>query len=254
MGYIQSNQQTPFIGYPQNQLYNPQDLQYMQDTQKDFQNWGQWQPGMTNVSQWITDPMLTDPTNPNAQSFLNAEQQKLKDYYQRVGTPYEQSQRQAYWEQMGGQHYGGIIAPEDPWSPFPGFPGYNKKFEQPGSPWGDLNSMGISSAYGMPAWQQDFFSQPTGPTGLGHECDANRVVQSCKQRLNHDVRLWHSIKFPAGTECDGARPEPDSGLWRPPTTANPASADNPASSHNHAMVVSATAELMGQQLQQSMGT
>ncbi len=157
MGYPQSNQQTPFIGYPQNQLYNPQDLQYMQDTQKTFLDWGQWQPGMTSVSQWDTNPADADLQGPR--------QQMLNAYLTRVGTPYEQSQKQAYWEQMGGQHYGGIIAPEDPFSPFPGTPAYNKKmFEQPGGPWGALNSMGISSAYGMPAWQQDqFSSQNAGP-------------------------------------------------------------------------------------------
>ncbi len=157
MGHPQSNQQTPFIGYPQNQLYNPSDLQYMQDTQQQFLDWGQWQPGMTSVSQW-------DQSN-GALDAQPVRQQMLNQYLTRIGTPYEQSQRQAYWQQMGGQHYGGIIAPEDPLSPFPGTPAYNKKmFEQPGGPWGALNSMGISSAYGMPAWQQDqFASQNAGP-------------------------------------------------------------------------------------------
>src|SRR4029077_7723364 len=158
MGYQQSNQQTPFIGYPQNQLYNPQDLQYMQDTQQQFLDWGQWQPGMTNVNQWDTNPADADAAGPR--------QQMLLDYYNRVGTPYEQAQRQGYWQQMGGQHYGGIIAPADPYSPFPGTPGYNALRQPPGGPWGALNSMGISSAYGMPGWQQDqFMGQNATPGG-----------------------------------------------------------------------------------------
>lgn len=158
MGYPQANQQTPFIGYPQNRLYNPADLQYMQNTQRQFADWGPWQPGMTNVSQW-------DQTA-GAADVAGGRQQMLQDYYQRVGNPYEQSQRQAYWEQMGGQTYGGVIPPRD--DPLQGaiMAAYQR---QANTPWGDLNNMGISAAYGMPAWQQDVFNSQNATPGGGQD-------------------------------------------------------------------------------------
>lgn len=158
MGYPQANQQTQFLGYPQNQLYNPADLQYMQNTQREFADWGPWQPGMTNVSQW-------DQTA-GAADVAGGRQQMLRDYYQRVGNPYEQSQRQAYWEQMGGQTYGGVIPPRD--DPLASIQNraYNR---QANTPWGDLNNMGISAAYGMPAWQQDVFNSQNATPGGGQD-------------------------------------------------------------------------------------
>jgi hypothetical protein len=151
MGYPQSNQQTQFVGYPQNQLYNPADLQYMQNAQRDFANWGSYQPWMTNANQWVQNPQMVDP-----------EQQALGAYFRRVGTPYEQTQRQAYWEQMGGQTYGGVIPPNrNPTTMQEENPAFT-----PGTPWGDLNNMGISTAYGMPAWQQDYFNSQNATPGV----------------------------------------------------------------------------------------
>jgi hypothetical protein len=152
MGFPQSNQQARFIGYPQNQLYNPNDLQYMQNAQRNFGDWGNWQPWMTNANQWVqsSDPVVQ-----------GAQQAALSDYFQRVGTPYEQTQRQGYWEQMGGQVYGGVIPPaRNPITGVEDNPAY-----MPGTPWGDLNNMGVSTAYGMPAWQQSYFNSQN--QGLG---------------------------------------------------------------------------------------
>jgi hypothetical protein len=217
MGYPQSNQQTPFIGYPQNQLYNPQDLQYMQDTQKDFLNWGQWQPGMMKTSQWITDPVWNDPTNDASQSFLNTEQNKLNEYYQRVGTPYEQSQRQSYWQQMGGQHYGGIIAPEDPYSPFPGTPGYNKLRQPPDSPWGALNNMGVSSAYGMPAWQQMYFAEQTPGPGQPNNAEQFSLTSGQTPQSFQNALMTQNPNFPGvPQQSSGGPPSPAAPEWMYP--------------------------------------
>jgi hypothetical protein len=160
MGLPQSNQQTPFIGYPQNQLYTPAELQFMQTAQQDFRNWGNWQPGMTRTNQWMTDP----GDNVGMQGLQDYEQATLNNYYQRVGTPYEQSQRQSYWQQMGGQVYGGVIPP-------PRDPITNQQVNPAsvGDPWSTLNNMGISSAYGMPAWQQQQFGSANATPGGGQD-------------------------------------------------------------------------------------
>lgn len=156
MGYPQANQQTQFLGYPQDQIFNQADQQYMLNTQRQFADWGPWRPGMTNVSQW-------DQTG-GAADVAGGRQQMLRDYYARVGNPYEQSQRQAYWEQMGGQVYGGVIPPTDN----PLVPVVQQAYErQANTPWGDLNNMGISAAYGMPAWQQDVFNSQNATPGGG---------------------------------------------------------------------------------------
>ena len=60
MGWPQSNQQTGFIGYPQNQLFSADDLRYMRDTQRQFLDYGNWQPGMTRTSQFMTDPIFNN--------------------------------------------------------------------------------------------------------------------------------------------------------------------------------------------------
>jgi hypothetical protein len=157
MGWPQSNQQTRFIGYPQNQLYPAADQQYMQNAQRGFGDWGNWQPWMTNADQWVQYP-----NNPAYRDQIHdAQQSALTDYFQRVGTPYEQSQRQGYWEQMGGQVYGGVIpVPRNPIT----FQEENPD-RMPGSPWGDLNNMGISTNYGMPAWQQESFGSANATPG-----------------------------------------------------------------------------------------
>ena len=160
MGYPQSNQQTPFIGYPQNQLYNPQDLQYMQDTQKMFLDWGQWQPGMTTRSPSGDSQTLLMPTRrvlapADAQSSIS----------RALVRPTSRASGKPTGSRWAGSTTAASLRRKTLMSPFPGTPGYNKKmFEQPGGPWGALNSMGISSAYGMPAWQQDQFTgQNAGP-------------------------------------------------------------------------------------------
>ena len=56
MGLPQRNQQTGFIGYPMNQIYNRPDQQYMLDTQRQFLDWGNWQPGRTRTNQFMPDP------------------------------------------------------------------------------------------------------------------------------------------------------------------------------------------------------
>jgi hypothetical protein len=166
MGYPQANQQTGYIGYPMNQLYNPADLQYMQNTQRDFMNWGNWQPGMTRTSQWLTDPAFNDPSNYGMQGLRDSQQTQLNEYYRRVGNPYEQAQRQGYWEQMGGQTYGGVIPPTDN----PLVPVAQQAYErQANTPWGDLNNMGVSAAYGMPAWQQASFASQNATPGGGQD-------------------------------------------------------------------------------------
>jgi hypothetical protein len=163
MGHPQANQQTGFIGYPQNQLYNQPDQQYMLDTQRQFLDWGNWQPGMTRTNQFMPDP---DPSSYGEQDRQTAAQNLLNQYYQRVGNPYEQAQRQGYWQQMGGQTYGGVIPPMDN----PLAPAGQQAYErQANTPWGDLNNMGISSAYGMPAWQQETFMSQNATPGGGQD-------------------------------------------------------------------------------------
>lgn len=157
MGFPQANQQTGFLGYPQNQLYSQADQQYMLNAQRGFADYGAYQPGMTRADQWVqsTDPVV-----------LGAQQTALNNYFQRVGNPYEQAQRQGYWEQMGGQTYGGVIPPRD--DPLASI--QNRVYQrQANTPWGDLNNMGISTAYGMPAWQQDAFSSQNATPGGGQD-------------------------------------------------------------------------------------
>jgi hypothetical protein len=159
MGWPQSNQQTGFIGYPQNQLFSADDLRYMRDTQRQFLDYGNWQPGMTRTSQFMTDPIF----NNEAQApLLDYEQRQLDQYYQRVGTPAEQSQRQGYWQQMGGQVYGGVI-------PLPRDPITNEINPAPTDPWSQLNSMGISSAYAMPMSQQAAYARQNATPGGGQD-------------------------------------------------------------------------------------
>lgn len=161
MGYPQANQQTGFLGYPQNQLYNEADQRYMLDTQRQFLDWGNWQPGMTRTNQFMPDP---DPSSYGEQGRQTYAQGLLNEYYQRVGNPYEQAQRQGYWEQTGGQTYGGVIPPTDN----PLVPVGQQAYErQANTPWGDLNNMGISTAYGMPSWQQDYFTSQNATPGGG---------------------------------------------------------------------------------------
>lgn len=171
MGYPQANQQTGFLGYPQNQLYNRADLQYMQDTQRNFLDYGNWQPGMTRTDQWMSGfPGYNDPGNFGMQGARDFQQNQLNEYYQRVGNPYEQAQRQGYWEQMGGQVYGGVIPPTDN----PLVPVGQQAYErQANTPWGDLNNMGISSSYATPAWQQEAFRSQNATPG-GNEIPAEQ--------------------------------------------------------------------------------
>jgi hypothetical protein len=165
---VQANQQTQFIGYPQNQLYNPADLQYMQDIARDFMNWGNGQAGTLGREGHLslTDPVYNDPGNYGIQGLRDFERARLNEYYQRVGNPYEQAQRQGYWQQMGGQVYGGVIPPTDN----PLLPAAQQAYErQAHTPWGDLNNMGISAAYGMPAWQTPVGGQtPTEQSNLAN--------------------------------------------------------------------------------------
>jgi hypothetical protein len=168
MGHPQSNQQTGFIGYPTNQIYNYEDQRYMLDTQRQFLDWGNWQPGMTRTNQFMADP----GDNVGMQGQQDYAQNLLNEYYQRIGTPAEQSARQGYWQQMGGQNYGGTLPNSNASFLFPynSPQAMNAGLTTPNlpnnDPWSQLNNMGISSAYGMPAWQQDYYgSQNAGPTG-----------------------------------------------------------------------------------------
>jgi hypothetical protein len=161
MGLPQSNQQTPFIGYPQNQLYTPEELRWRQETERQFLDWGNWQPGMTRTDQFMAPP---DPSSYGELGQQDYARRTLNNYYDRVGTPYAQSQRQSYWQQMGGQVYGGVIPP-------PRDPITNQQVNPAsvGDPWSTLNNMGISSAYGMPAWQQQQFGSANATPGGGQD-------------------------------------------------------------------------------------
>lgn len=170
MGLPQHNQQTGFLGYPTNQLYTRPDQQYMLNTQRQFLDWGNWQPGMTRTDQFMAPP---DPSSYGERDQQDYAQALLDQYYQRIGTPAEQSARQGYWQQMGGQNYGGVLPNRNASflmsSDMP--QGMNVGLSTPNlgdnpDPWSQLNNMGISSAYGMPAWQQGYYgSQNAGIAG-----------------------------------------------------------------------------------------
>jgi hypothetical protein len=59
MGCHQSTSKPSSSGTPRT-IYNPADLQYMQNAQLDF-TLGSYQPWMTNANQWVQNPEMVAP-------------------------------------------------------------------------------------------------------------------------------------------------------------------------------------------------